>query len=132
LKGFLVFAEEAVAEGSLLSAASSFFLELCQHILNLLLREGLAAFGALKQFIGQLVINKIIREVDPIESYGKAVDPCEVLVLAAVTKKIVVRHLHCSPPCVLLSWCDLVFYLLLRTVAILLYSEKPLCNSLAL
>jgi hypothetical protein len=99
LKGFLVFAEEAVAEGSLLSAASSFFLELCQHILNLLLREGLAAFGALKQFIGQLVINKIIREVDPIESYGKIVDTCEVLVLAAVTKKIVVRHLHRLPPC---------------------------------
>jgi hypothetical protein len=99
LKGFLIFAEEAVAEGSLLSAASSFFLELCQNILNLLRRKGLAAFGALKQFVGQLVINKIIREVDPIESNGEAVNSCEVLVLAAVTKEIVVGHFHLLPPC---------------------------------
>ena len=84
---------------SLLSATSSFFLELRKNILNLLRREGLAAFRALKQFIGQLVINEIIREVDSIESNGEAVNSCEVLVLAAVTKKIVVGHLHLLPPC---------------------------------
>jgi hypothetical protein len=85
--------------GSLVSAASSFLFELRQNIFNLLLRKGFAALGALKQFVGQLVINEIIREVDPVESYGKAVNSSEVPVLAAVTKKIVVRHLHRLPPC---------------------------------
>jgi len=87
------------SKGSLLNAASSFLLELRQNLFNLLHREGLAAFCALKEFVGQLVIDEIIREVDPIESYGEAVYSCKVFVLAAITKKIVVRHLHRLPPC---------------------------------
>jgi hypothetical protein len=79
---------------SFVSAASSFFLEPRENVFDLLLCKGLAALCALKQFVGQLVINEIIGEVDPVESYGKVVDSCEVPVLATITKKIVVSHLH--------------------------------------
>jgi len=74
----------AVGAGDVFSA-SSFFLELRQDLFDLFFGEGFAALGALKQLVGQLVINKIIREVNPIESYGEAVDAGEVFVLTSVT-----------------------------------------------
>lgn len=70
------------------------FLELGKLFFDLIDGVDLGALSALKRFIGQFVVDELIREVDPVETYREVIDRLEILPPTLITHKIIMDGLH--------------------------------------
>jgi hypothetical protein len=71
-----------------------FSLEVHQPLFNLFFTEGRVAFGTLVQLINDLVVDKILREIDPVKQKRKIVDEFKIFVPTFVTDKKILDRIH--------------------------------------